>query len=313
MKYICVLFILFLTCFLLSCSTNILDHADEIYVAVNPHVVFQNNSTPVSPDSVDKIIITVSFNGRVSVDTFEFEDHSGTLSTKIPANTPFTLRIEGIDNNGNVIYHGEQVINGSSENLTITITASQVTPVAPENLEITTINETRVLLKWEDKSSNELGFITMHSIDNGFSYMVLDTVSKDKVEAIGTLNPTAINFYKVVAYNDAGISNATMSTFDPLEIAPTPKRPSGDVMVEVGDEHFYSTEESSCGNGHALQYRFDWGDSDTSNWSSAPIASHAWSEENTYFVKAQSRCAVNKEVVSAWSDSLSVQVIDNTF
>lgn len=134
MKFAIIPLALFLTFNLLSCSTSILEHSDEIYVAVSPRVVFQNNSATVAPDSVDKIVITISFNGRVSVDTFNYEDHSGTLSTKIPANTPFTMLLQGIDNIGNVIYQGQQVINGATENMTITITANQVTPGAPSTL-----------------------------------------------------------------------------------------------------------------------------------------------------------------------------------
>ncbi len=88
----------------------------------------------------------------------------------------------------------------------------------------------------------------------------------------------------------------------------TPNRPSGPASGKVGQPLTYSTGEASCSEGHAVQYRFDWGDGTYSSWSSSTTASKTWNSAGTYQVKAQARCASDTSVVSSWSSTRSVTI-----
>lgn len=128
MKNLLLFSVFILPIWLVSCSMNIVsnnNNSDKI--AIKPSVIFKGGETQTAIDSVDLIVITITYQIDVQTttikDTFNFDDHSGTLSTLIPVNIQFTLRIEGIDNNGNVIYHGEQVISGAATDIKITIIA----------------------------------------------------------------------------------------------------------------------------------------------------------------------------------------------
>jgi len=88
----------------------------------------------------------------------------------------------------------------------------------------------------------------------------------------------------------------------------TPTTPSGPSTGSAGQSLNYSTGGSSCNQGHAVQYRFDWGDGTYSTWSTATSRSKSWSAAGTYPVKAQARCATDTSVLSYWSAANSVTI-----
>lgn len=314
MKSKCVLLIIIPVLLVTSCSMNVITNADNTgdRVLITPAVLFKNDITQVSPDSVAIIIITVTYQSHTVKDTFNFNDHTGTLSTYIPTNTQFTLRIEGVDSNGKVIYFGEQLFFGATADTTITISANQVTPQAPENLTARALENAMVLLSWEDKSSNENGFRIRRSTNNDSSYYFLATTGKDVNNFIdSTAKPHTVYYYMIAAYNNAGISDSTAAKFDPLEVVETPVKPSGDTNILVDAIYFFKTDSISCGNGHLVEYRFDWGDSTTSPWSFSQAASHTWSAAGTYTIKVQARCSVNQDVISEWSEGLVITVSES--
>jgi len=102
-----------------------------------------------------------------------------------------------------------------------------------------------------------------------------------------------------------------VATFIPDCAVGIPTAPSGPSPGIVNTGYTYSTGGSTCSNGHSVQYRFDWGDGTYSAWSSSTSASHSWPSAGTYGVKAQARCEINTESVSAWSGSY--QVVINTY
>jgi hypothetical protein len=71
----------------------------------------------------------------------------------------------------------------------------------------------------------------------------------------------------------------------------------------------FSTGGSTCSQGHSVQYRFDWGDGNYSNWSSSTSSSYSYSSAGTYQVKAQARCASDTSVVSSWSPPHAVTIL----
>jgi len=105
-------------------------------------------------------------------------------------------------------------------------------------------------------------------------------------------------------YNDMG--NIIVYNDDPN----TPVTPSGPTTLNVGESGTYST--SATDSGEQVQYRFDWGDGEISDWTTLGASghtdsmSHSWSSPGTYAVKAQARD--EHGATSGWSSSLTVTV-----
>jgi hypothetical protein len=94
------------------------------------------------------------------------------------------------------------------------------------------------------------------------------------------------------------------------ETVTRPAVPSGQASLCSGDSRDFTTGGAACSKSHAVEYRFDWGDSTYSNWSPLTMSTHAWTYKGGYNVRAQARCAVNKDKVSGWSQALTVTVTD---
>jgi len=98
------------------------------------------------------------------------------------------------------------------------------------------------------------------------------------------------------------------------QIPNKPEMPSGPSPVLVNVD--YSFSSSAIDNDEdAVRIRFDWGDSDTSDWSELAgsgaivFQSHSWSAVDTYFIHAQAKDS--KDNLSDWSDSKMVIVVTN--
>ncbi|PWB82151.1 MAG: hypothetical protein C3F08_00390 [Candidatus Methylomirabilota bacterium] len=93
-------------------------------------------------------------------------------------------------------------------------------------------------------------------------------------------------------------------------IVSQPSAPTGEAAPSPGVSRSYTTATSICNLGHAVQYRFDWGDGGTSDW--LPVGqtseAHAWAAAGAYLVRAQARCSVVPAVISSWTEALSVNV-----
>lgn len=117
-----------------------------------------------------------------------------------------------------------------------------------------------------------------------------------------------------VEVSDGNLSTSGESSFrvntSGSEMVSTPNTPSGPSSGSIGANLSYSTGGSSSSEGHSLQYRFDWGDGSYSSWSSSTNASHFWSSNGTYSVKAQARCASHTSIESSWSSPKSVTISD---
>lgn len=87
----------------------------------------------------------------------------------------------------------------------------------------------------------------------------------------------------------------------------TPGTPSGPSSGTIGEMLTFTGGGSTCSNGDAVQYRYDFGDGVISGWGTAG-ATHAYSAAGTYAVKAQARCAVSTDHVSVWSGGKSVTI-----
>ena len=91
-----------------------------------------------------------------------------------------------------------------------------------------------------------------------------------------------------------------------VEMISTPSVPSGPAGGQPGTSYSYTTGSAASSLGHAVEYRFDWGDGSYSAWSSSASASHSWATAGTYQVRAQARCGTHTGAVSGWSSALAV-------
>jgi tripartite motif-containing protein 71 len=108
----------------------------------------------------------------------------------------------------------------------------------------------------------------------------------------------------------ADTGNHRIQKFSPVgqETISTPTAPSGPVSGIVGPEYIFSTGGASSDLGHAVEYRFSWGDGTHSDWSSSPTASQSWSLPGAYSVKAQARCSIDTSIGSNWSAGVTVNI-----
>lgn len=92
----------------------------------------------------------------------------------------------------------------------------------------------------------------------------------------------------------------------------TPSQPTGPNVGYTDTTYTFSTGGSTCVNGHAIEYHFDWGVGSVSDWSSSADASRVWTTPETYQVKSQVRCAVDTEKVSLWSPPIEIVIAVET-
>ena len=87
-----------------------------------------------------------------------------------------------------------------------------------------------------------------------------------------------------------------------------PSTPSGPTSGAIAESLTYTVSGGSSSEGHALEYRFDWGDGTYSTWDPGATDSHAWSASGIYTARAQARCQDHPAVVSTWSSVLQVSI-----
>ncbi|MFH0921113.1 MAG: fibronectin type III domain-containing protein, partial [Fibrobacterota bacterium] len=192
-------------------------------VLVSTTVLFKASGVQAVPDSVASIRLTVTYGSVSIVDTFDYHAHTGTVRA-IPAHTAFTLKVEGLDGAGGVIFSGTKSFTGLSENMSVEITANEVSPRAPSDLILEALSSSSIKLTWHDNSSNEQGFIIERSPGNDSHFVAIDTAIADLdslVDSVGLL-PLTFYYYRLRSLNGAGLSSyltaqsiATFSASDP--------------------------------------------------------------------------------------------------
>ncbi|OGP88500.1 MAG: hypothetical protein A2156_03500 [Deltaproteobacteria bacterium RBG_16_48_10] len=121
--------------------------------------------------------------------------------------------------------------------------------------------------------------------------------------------PVPVGSYLAVFEATDGVHTSqlvVMIKINPPETVTTPMI-SGPSTGYVGQSVSFSASSTSS-LGHPLEYQFDWGDSSTLTWGSAP-QTHVYNSENLngYNVKAQARCTQDL-VESGWSDTKSITI-----
>ncbi|MBN1153807.1 hypothetical protein JXB12_02670 [candidate division KSB1 bacterium] len=159
-----------------------------------------------------------------------------------------------------------------------------------------------------DVSPVNVGQVTRDPDKTGYSYnepVELDAVATDgryrfsywTGDMSGSANPQSINM----------TGDKTVTAVFIKETVSTPGKPTGPSNGMVQQSLNFSVTGSSSSFGHPIQYRFDFGDGNYSNWGSGS-QSHIYSSGGTFNVKAQARCQTHTDIVSAWSSGLSVTI-----
>jgi uncharacterized protein YcfL len=97
------------------------------------------------------------------------------------------------------------------------------------------------------------------------------------------------------------ISNA------PTETVSTPGTPSGTTSGTVNTQYNYTTTGATSNLGHTVEYRFNWGGGDYSDWSTSTNFTKSWSAAGTYSVTVEARCQQHQSISSV-SSALSVTI-----
>lgn len=86
-----------------------------------------------------------------------------------------------------------------------------------------------------------------------------------------------------------------------------PMKPVGPASLVMNTLYGYETSRVQSTLGHAIEYRFDWGDGQKSSWSGDVTGAHKWVEEGNYGIVAFARSKVDT-TMDSYSDTLYVTV-----
>jgi hypothetical protein len=132
-----------------------------------------------------------------------------------------------------------------------------------------------------------------------------------------SLSTTTEYFWRIVAKDPDGetTSSPTWSfttAAAPVETVSQPSPPSGPANGSTGQNLVYTATGAVSSFSLSVQYRFDWGDGNTSPWSTGTktqiTGSHAWTNAGTYDVKVQARSTRTPAIESVWSEALGVTI-----
>lgn len=207
---------------------------------------------------------------------------------------------------GNVL-NGDYVLNGQD---TLLLKHIYVTDISVENEDV---NLGVNILK-------ENSFVTIYLndsllIDNSYIF-IKGTPFYTKVDTsnIITLSTPADTISVSLFLGDIQITQDILEDIivtegDTLNLTGTPDVPSISGSNSVFKDSSITFRILNYSD--TLAYRIDWGDSDTSQWTSDSLFSHSWSDSGTYSVKAQAQNLQNPILVSEWSSIFTITVTSN--
>lgn len=129
--------------------------------------------------------------------------------------------------------------------------------------------------------------------------------------ALGTYDVTAQSRCSYASHDPIESEWSAATTVTIVEVISTSNySPSGPEYAGMGESYAFSAPYARSDSGHALEYRFDWGDGAYSDWSASDEASHSWAAAGPYTLAYQARCAEHTTAVSDWSYPLELTVTD---
>lgn len=126
----------------------------------------------------------------------------------------------------------------------------------------------------------------------------------------GPLTLTTGVTINAIAYQAGWLNSPEVTGTYTVESITPPTAPSGPTAILVNSTGTFAVGGSSSSLGHAIQYRFLWGDSNDSGWL-APgtgAANHSYSAAGAFSISVQARCSIHPAVISQASGPLNVTV-----
>ncbi|MBF0430692.1 MAG: fibronectin type III domain-containing protein [Fibrobacteria bacterium] len=245
LKKLTIKFLIIALSVLAGCLPGVLEESStknpKATIEIQPVVLFKSNGIAIAPDSVEIMVFTVKY-GNISItESFPYNAHSGTIRN-IPINVPFTIKVEGKDISGNVIFTGLEEHVGDTKNISITITAEDVSPKPPSALKLTALSSSSIQIEWTDNSNNELGFIIERSV-NDTVYTPVDTTIANLTGTVDSKNlqPSSIYYYRIAGFNASGkTSYLSSKAIKTLSLIKKDTMPPVVVYTNVPSRHPYS-------------------------------------------------------------------------
>jgi hypothetical protein len=184
---------------------------------IAPVIIWKTATNSVLPSGVTFVKFKVFSPEKVFKDTivktFPYSNHSGILS--VPSGLKLVIVIEGLNSANVVIYHGSITLNDASiADKSITIEASQVTPIAPAKFIIQPLSPCSYQLSWKDLSANDSGFLIYHRNSSGVFNSIGKTI-KDTTISVKIIPITAkYQIFKLVSFNTVGSSNPVIDSVE---------------------------------------------------------------------------------------------------
>jgi len=171
----------------------------------------------------------------------------------------------------------------------------------------------QLTVAWDPNTEADLKGYRVYYGTASRSYGPPFDVGKATSYTLTNLAPGQKFFIAVTAYDtsdkESAFSNEVSATTPALEGIRAPNVLTGPTSGRTAVALSYTAGGSSSSLGHSIQYQFDWKGDGTvlSPWGSA-VQSRTWTAGGTYRVRARARCAIHTNLVSGWSDSLSVSI-----
>ena len=196
---------------------------------------------------------------------------------------------------------------------TVPDSCGSLTIISPNGGESWAVGESRDII-WN--STGTVGKVNIdYSTNSGATWTsIVSSTANDGLHpwtVPNTPSSTCLLRVQEVDGSPSGTSNAVFSIIEyAAETVTTPTTPTGPASGSIGASYAYVSGGSLSSLGHAVQYKFDWGDGTDSGWLAVGIttASHIWAAVGTYNVRVMARCATHTVNESLWSDACAVMI-----
>lgn len=217
-QFIILISALLTTAIIISCTTeSSINNSNNVEsLSLVPNVEWVNRDGSRQPKGVDSIEIRISSTsmGSDMIKKFPYINSEGkkegTISG-VPINIEINVTLTAYDSSENVIYSGNVNVNtdeAQGASMLMEISATQVSPISPTNLNANALSFDRINLVWIDNSNNESGFIIERRLSgSSSSFIPIDTTIPDTNNYLDlNLNSSTTYVYRLIALNGSGTS-----------------------------------------------------------------------------------------------------------